>query len=352
MMDIEKIVAYAIENQVSDIHITEGNPVSFRRHGQLIRQPNLVIGRARIAAILKPDQLKLAAQGVDLDFAAGYGGGRQRINVFQAGGKLAVAIRLLNDTIPSLDALRMPPVLKQLAAEPRGLVLVTGPTGSGKSTTLASMIDYVSQTRDCHIITIEDPVEYLYQENRALIHQREVGRDVESFATALRSALREDPDVILVGEMRDYETIAAAVTAAETGHLVLSTLHTTGAAKTVDRIIDVFPPHAQAQIRAQLAGVLKGVISQQLLPLKPDRAGQIQGRIAAMEIMLGTDAVLNLIREGKAHQLNTVIQSGAALGMQTLDCCLANYVRQELITWEMAQQYADNPGELRRLAAI
>ena len=352
MMDIEKIVAYAIENQVSDIHITEGNHDSFRSHGQLIRQPNLVIGRARIAAILKPDQLKLAAQGVDLDFAAGYGGGRQRINVFQAGGQLAVAIRLLNDTIPSLDALRMPPVLKQLAAEPRGLVLVTGPTGSGKSTTLASMIDYVSQTRDCHIITIEDPVEYLYQENRALIHQREVGRDVESFATALRSALREDPDVILVGEMRDYETIAAAVTAAETGHLVLSTLHTTGAAKTVDRIIDVFPPHAQAQIRAQLAGVLKGVISQQLLPLQPDRAGQIQGRIAAMEIMLGTDAVLNLIREGKAHQLNTVIQSGAALGMQTLDCCLANYVRQELITWEMAQQYADNPGELRRLAAI
>ncbi|MEG1996899.1 MAG: PilT/PilU family type 4a pilus ATPase, partial [Clostridiales bacterium] len=209
-------------------------------------------------------------------------------------------------------------VLKRMADEPRGLILVTGPTGSGKSTTLASMIDYIAKTRRSHIITIEDPIEYVYHNSLALIHQREVGRDVISFSSALRSALREDPDVILVGEMRDFETISAAVTAAETGHLVLSTLHTTGAARTVDRIIDIFPPHGQTQIRTQLAGTLRGVITQQLLPLAVGG-----GRIAATEIMVGTDAVANLIREGKCHQLNSLIQSGGGLGMHTLDGCLA-----------------------------
>jgi len=348
-MDIEKIVAYAIENQVSDIHLTEGWPPSFRRHGQLIRQSGVTISRQQIRDLAAPERLNALDEGGDLDFAAAYAGGRQRINIYHESGRLAMAIRLLSDHIPSLEELRLPPVLKQLAEEPRGLVLVTGPTGSGKSTTLAAMIDYIGKSRDCHIITIEDPVEYVYRDSLALIHQREVGRDVASFADALRSALREDPDVILVGEMRDYETISAAVTAAETGHLVFSTLHTTGAAKTVDRIIDVFPPHGQAQIRSQLAGTLKGVVTQQLLPLQADAGGMVSGRIAATEIMLGTDAVLNLIREGKAHQLNSVIQSGNALGMHTLDNCLANYVRQGLISRETAQQYAANPAELKQL---
>lgn len=228
----------------------------------------------------------------------------------------------------------MPPVLTKLADEPRGLILVTGPTGSGKSTTLAAMID--------HIITIEDPIEYVYQGRRSLIHQREVGADVRSFASALRSALREDPDVILVGEMRDYETISAAVTAAETGHLVMSTLHTIGAAQTIDRIIDVCPAGAQNQIRGQLAAVLRGVITQQLLPLAVGK-----GRCAATEILVGTDAVANLIREGKCYQIPSILQSGAALGMHSLNADLARLVSTGRITREAAERCATNKSDLK-----
>lgn len=236
----------------------------------------------------------------------------------------------------------MPPVLTKLADEPRGLILVTGPTGSGKSTTLAAMIDHINKTRSDHIITIEDPIEYVYQGRRSLIHQREVGADVRSFASALRSALREDPDVILVGEMRDYETISAAVTAAETGHLVMSTLHTIGAAQTIDRIIDVCPAGAQNQIRGQLAAVLRGVITQQLLPLAVGK-----GRCAATEILVGTDAVANLIREGKCYQIPSILQSGAALGMHSLNADLARLVSTGRITREAAERCATNKSDLK-----
>ena len=258
-------------------------------------------------------------------------------------GRAAATLRLLNDSIPTLAQLGLPPVLEKLAEEPRGLILVTGPTGSGKSTTLAAMIDHINATRPDHILTIEDPIEYVYTGKQSIIHQREVGRDVPSFAAALRSALREDPDVILVGEMRDYETISAAVTAAETGHLVMSTLHTIGAAQTIDRIIDVCPAGAQNQIRSQLASVLRGVITQQLLPLSTG-----QGRCAATEILVGTDAVANLIREDKCYQVGTVMQSGAAMGMHTLNGDLSRLVMTGRITAEAALRCSPNKSDLKQ----
>ena len=226
----------------------------------------------------------------------------------------------------------------------RGLVLVTGPTGSGKSTTLAAMIDFISSMRNCHILTIEDPIEYVYQQKQALIHQREVYEDVDSFDTALKSAMREDPDVILVGEMRDYETIQAVITLAETGHLVFSTLHTIGAPKTIDRIIDVFPPHKQAQIRAQLASVLQAVVTQQLLPLASGK-----GRAAALEIMIANDAIKNLIRENKGHQIDTMIQTGRNEGMTTLNASLATLVNTGKVNRMVAERYSLDVGELRQL---
>ncbi len=350
MAIITSLIDFAIANNVSDIHLTQDKMPVYRRNGQLLQQPGApTISRDDILALLDEKQRRQLSDGNDVDFAISEAGGRQRVNVYQERNNLVAAIRLLNDTIPTLEQLRLPPVLHTLAEEKRGLVLVTGPTGSGKSTTLAAMINYIAQNRSEHIITIEDPIEYVYGETRSLIHQREVGRDVSSFEAALRSALREDPDVILVGEMRDYETISAAVTAAETGHLVFSTLHTTGAAKTVDRIIDVFPPHGQGQIRTQLAGVLKGVITQCLVPLLPEAHTEgIPGRIAATEVMLGTDAIMNLIRDGKGHQINSVMQSSGASGMMTLDNCLGNLVREGLISRETAYQYATNPADLRQ----
>ena len=284
----------------------------------------------------------ITSERIDADFAlVAPDGTRSRVNVFYQQGRAAATLRLLNDSIPTLEELAMPPVLTKLADEPRGLILVTGPTGSGKST-LAAMIDHINKTRSDHIITIEDPIEYVYQGRCSLIHQREVGADVRSFASALRSALREDPDVILVGEMRDYETISAAVTAAETGHLVMSTLHTIGAAQTIDRIIDVCPAGAQNQIRGQLAAVLRGVITQQLLPLAVGK-----GRCAATEILVGTDAVANLIREGKCYQIPSILQSGAALGMHSLNADLARLVSTGRITREAAERCATNKSDLK-----
>ena len=268
-------------------------------------------------------------------------GSRQRVNIFRQQHQVAAAIRLLNTEIPTLEQLRMPTRLYQMAQQPRGLILVTGPTGSGKSTTLAAMIEHVNQNSDRHIITIEDPIEYKYQCKKSLIHQREVGEDVGSFADALRSALREDPDVILVGEMRDYETISAALLAAETGHLVLSTLHTTGAAPTVERIIDACPTGSQNQIRIQLAAALKGIVSQCLIP-----CGEVKGaaRIAGTELL----AILNLIREGKTHQISAMMQAGGNAGMHTLNMDLSRLMRQGYITKERAREYTNNPAELEQ----
>ena len=346
---INELLSTARSRRASDVHITaERNPL-FRIDGVLHEtEYALVIDEKRdlILSLLTDKQRKTVEAGGDVDTSYETEGGmRHRVNVYHQQQRIATAIRLLNDRIPTFDELGLPEPLRMLADEPRGLILVTGPTGSGKSTSLAAMIDYVNSKRACHILTIEDPVEYVYTQKKALIHQRNVGEDVDSFSAALRSAMREDPDVILVGEMRDFETISAAITAAETGHLVLSTLHTTGAAMTVDRIIDVFPPHSQHQIRTQLASVLKGVVTQTLLPRATGT-----GRIAAFEIMIGTDAVSTMIRESKGHQLNSVIQTGARQGMILLDDYLANLVRDGVVTRDLALERASNKTEF--LSAI
>lgn len=346
-MQIHELTALARQMKASDIHISQGLPLMFRIDGKLVEAPvqfDEDATRALIENTLDESHREaLDTQRLDADFAiAAPDGTRSRVNVFYQQGKISATLRLLNDEIPTMEQLGLPPVLKKLADEPRGLILVTGPTGSGKSTTLAAMIDHINKTRSDHIITIEDPIEYVYQGRRSLIHQREVGADVRSFASALRSALREDPDVILVGEMRDYETISAAVTAAETGHLVMSTLHTIGAAQTIDRIIDVCPAGAQNQIRGQLAAVLRGVITQQLLPLAVGK-----GRCAATEILVGTDAVANLIREGKCYQIPSILQSGAALGMHSLNADLARLVSTGRITREAAERCATNKSDLK-----
>ena len=342
-MQIHELTALALNSKASDIHISEGLPLMFRIDGHLAEAPvQLSAAETRSLILSLMDEAHreaITSERIDADFAlVAPDGTRSRVNVFYQQGRAAATLRLLNDSIPTLEELAMPPVLTKLADEPRGLILVTGPTGSGKSTTLAAMIDHINKTRSDHIITIEDPIEYVYQGRCSLIHQREVGADVRSFASALRSALREDPDVILVGEMRDYETISAAVTAAETGHLVMSTLHTIGAAQT----IDVCPAGAQNQIRGQLAAVLRGVITQQLLPLAGGR-----GRCAATEILVGTDAVANLIREGKCYQIPSILQSGAALGMHSLNADLARLVSTGRITREAAERCATNKSDLK-----
>ena len=344
-MQIHELTALARNSKASDIHISEGLPLMFRIDGHLAEAPvQLSAAETRSLILSLMDEAHreaITSERIDADFAlVAPDGTRRRVNVFYPPGRAAATRRRLHDSIPTLEELAMPPVLTKLADEPRGLILVTGPTGSGKSTTLAAMIDHINKTRSDHIITIEDPIEYVYQGRCSLIHQREVGADVRSFASALRSALREDPDVILVGEMRDYETISAAVTAAETGHLVMSTLHTIGAAQTIDRIIDVCPAGAQNQIRGQLAAVLRGVITQQLLAVG-------KGRCAATEILVGTDAVANLIREGKCYQIPSILQSGAALGMHSLNADLARLVSTGRITREAAERCATNKSDLK-----
>lgn len=347
MGNMYDIIMAARDLGASDIHISEGRPLLLRINGKLDKapvQPDRNSIRQLILGMPNGEQMDRLQLGEDLDFAvATPDGNRQRVNVFRYQGKLAATIRLLNGFIPSLEQLKLPGVLKEMAREPRGLILVTGPTGSGKSTTLASMIQYINENRAEHIITVEDPIEYVYEDKLSLIHQREVGEDVGSFAGALRSALREDPDVILVGEMRDYETISAAVTAAETGHLVMSTLHTTGAGQTIDRIIDACPAGAQNQIRTQLSGILKGIVTQCLIPTADG-----SGRIAATEILTGTDAVLNLIRENKCYQMNSVMQSSSANGMHTLNGDLCRLVRGGYITVQNAYKYSNDRKDLEQ----
>jgi len=343
-MHINELLTTARASRASDVHITADRNPLFRIDGSLKEtQYDLSVEQKRemILSLLSDKLRKRAEEGQDIDTSYETPNRmRHRVNVFHQQQRIATAIRLLNEHIPTFEELGLPEALRLMAEEPRGLILITGPTGSGKSTSLAAMIDYINTMRQCHILTIEDPVEYVYKQKNSLIHQRNVGEDVDSFSAALRSAMREDPDVILVGEMRDFETISAAITAAETGHLVLSTLHTTGAAMTVDRIIDVFPPHSQHQIRTQLAGVLKGVVTQTLLP----RASGT-GRVAAFEIMVGTDAVSTMIREGKGHQLNSVIQTGVRQGMVLLDDYLLNLVRSGAITQSAAMEKVANRTE-------
>lgn len=345
-MTFQDFIMQARELGASDIHLTVGAPTVVRVNGELQKFGDLsdaVVNRT-ILSILTADQEKYLTEGNDIDFSFELdNGARQRVNVFRQSGRLAASIRLLNDKIPTLEELKLPAVLSELSQKKRGLILVTGPTGSGKSTTLSAIIENINRTRACHIITIEDPIEYRYVQDKATIHQREVGKDVDSFSNALRSALREDPDVILVGEMRDYETISLAMTAAETGHLVFATLHTSSAAQTIDRIIDACPHEAQDQIRAQLANMIQGVVAQTLVPTKDGK-----GRVAALEIMVGTDAVRNLIRTNKVAQMESTIQGSARQGMCTLNDTLSRLYKRDIISYETALEFSTDRAELEK----
>ncbi|MGB4179790.1 MAG: type IV pilus twitching motility protein PilT [Limnochordia bacterium] len=329
---ITKLVETAIEQYASDLHLSAGAPPMIRVFGQTrpVEGYN-PLTPAEIEAMVLPllsesQQAVLEASG-EVDFSYGLKGlGRFRCNVSKQRGSLTLALRIIGSTIRSLKELGLPDVLHDLCHLKDGLVLVTGPTGSGKSTTLAAMIDTINRERRGVVITLEDPIEFLHQHKNCLVNQREVGTDTKSFASGLRAALRSDPDVILVGEMRDLETIAIALTAAETGHLVLSTLHTRGAAKTIDRIIDVFPPESQQQIRVQLSTVLEAVVSQQLLPLRHRR-----GMVPAVEVMLGTPAIRNMIREEKVHQIPSMIETGARFGMQSMKAAVAELTKRGLV---------------------
>lgn len=338
----------ATELGASDIHITVGLPPMLRINGKITRleeamlMPKDTEGYAR--TLLNEEQYnKYSILGeADISYALP-GIGRFRVNVFRQRGSDAIVLRLIALNVPTLEKLNMPPILKSLTEKSRGLVLVTGPTGSGKSTTLAAMINEINITRSAHIVTLEDPIEYLHRHNKSIINQREIGNDTKSYGNALRAVLREDPDVILVGEMRDLETISIAITAAETGHLVFSTLHTIGASKTVDRVIDVFPPNQQQQIRVQLAAVLEGVISQQLI----ERTDE-SGRVCAMEVMITTPAIRNIIREGKTHQLDSIVQTGSKFGMKSMDMALAELYKKGYISQEEALLYAVDGETLAR----
>ncbi len=347
---IDDLLRLMIERGGSDLHITVGSPPGIRQRGELMPVENTrpltpKDTMTMILSLLSEEQRKRFETELELDFAYSIPGvSRFRSNVFQQRNSMGAVFRVIPIKIPTIDELLLPKVCKYLAERPRGLVLITGPTGSGKSTTLAAMINHINENRALHIITLEDPIEFMHKNKKAYVNQREIGEDTHSFAAALKRVLRQDPDVILVGEMRDLETIAAAITAAETGHLVLATLHTTGGPATVDRIIDVFPPHQQQQVRMQLSGTLEGVLSQVLL-----RSTDGRSRVMAMEIMLGIPAISNLIREGKTHQMSTIIQGGASLGMQTLDQHLKSLLQGGKITFEEAMSKAMAPRELAQM---
>lgn len=341
---IDEILTYARSSKCSDVHISVGVPIKLRKDGVLFDYHEMIsdeLSSEMIQSMIGEYLRKDFESRKDLDFVyVDANSQRYRVNVFRQQFKLCAAIRVINEDILSMEQLNLPSIMKDLAMAPNGLVLITGPTGSGKSTSLAAIIDYINEHRSCHILTVEDPVEYVYKQKQSLIHQREIGADVSGFEEALRSAMREDPDVILVGEMRDHETMSAAITLAETGHLVFSTLHTVGAAKTVDRIIDVFPAENQDQIRTQLSGVLNAVITQQLLP-----RADLSGRIAAFEIMIGTDAIRNLIRKSEIHQIDSMIQTGRNVGMQSLNFSLAQLVRERKVNLEDAKKVAKDINE-------
>ncbi len=346
---IEVLLEEVVKKKASDLHLQVGLPPMIRIDGKLLPVPGADIlndeaVETLIFAILDEDQKQILLKDKEFDFSFAFGDlGRFRVNAFHERGNLAAALRLINNEILTIEQLGLPPIVNKFADSPRGLVLVTGPTGSGKSTTLAAMIHKINMERAEHIITIEDPIEYTHRSKRSVIVQREVHYDTFSFSAALRSALREDPDVVLIGEMRDLETIASAITIAETGHLVLATLHTNSAAQSIDRMIDVFPPHQQPQIRSQLSNILMAVVSQRLLPTIGG------GRIAAAEILVATPAVRNIIREGKTHQLEAVIQTGAEFGMQSMDKTLVTLVHNGTISYDDARTVAVDIDELERL---
>jgi twitching motility protein PilT len=349
-MDFAAVLTRMVEVRASDVHLTPGFPPALRVRGRIAPMegyPPLSPQETReiVYSILNDSQRKRFENDQQLDFAYSIPKvARFRVNCFFQRGSISAAFRLIPHEILSLESLGLPLVLEEFARKPRGFVLFTGPTGSGKSTSLAALIDMINSDREEHILTIEDPIEFLHSHKKCIVNQREIGADATDFSIALKSALREDPDVILVGEMRDLETISTALTAAETGHLVFATLHTQSTAQTVDRIIDVFPAQQQHQVRMQLSVALQGIVTQQLLPTADGSS-----RIVACEVLVPTPAVRNLIREGKTHQIYSALQTSGAVGMQTMDSHLAQLVRMGKITRSLAEQRASIPEELRRL---
>lgn len=340
----------ALKAGASDLHITVGIPPMIRVSGKVrpLDYPPMTptTTREMIYDVLSNNQRQRFENELELDFAYTLPGhARFRVNVYLQRGSMGAAFRTIPQEILSFSKLGLPKSIEEMAEKPRGLVLVTGPTGSGKSTTLAAIIDRINETRNEHIMSVEDPIEFLHQHKKCIVNQREVNADTRSFANALKHVLRQDPDVILVGEMRDLETIHLAVTAAETGHLVFGTLHTQDAPQTVDRIIDVFPSHQQSQIRTQLANALQGIITQTLVPKRDGK-----GRVVAAEVLVPTPGIRNLIREGKNHQIYSAMQTGGRYGMQTMDAALVDLVRRGMISREEAEKRSSNPEELNRLA--
>ena len=346
---IEILLEEIVRKNASDLHLQVGLPPMMRLDGVLAPFPgynplNADEVEHLVFAILDDDQQKILIKDKEFDFSFAFGDlGRFRVNAFHERGNLAASLRLIPNQIKTITELGMPPVIQSFADFPRGLVLVTGPTGSGKSTTLAALIDKINSEKAQHIITIEDPIEFTHKSKRSAIVQREVHYDTYSFSAALRSSLRQDPDVVLIGEMRDLETISAAITIAETGHLVFATLHTNSAAQSIDRMIDVFPPHQQPQVRSQLANILQGICAQRLVPAIGG------GRVVAAEVMVANPAIRNIIREGKTHQLDTVIQTGSDQGMQTMDRTLVKLVQSGVVTYDDAREFAVDLVEFERL---
>ncbi|HEX6115840.1 MAG TPA: type IV pilus twitching motility protein PilT, partial [Solirubrobacterales bacterium] len=349
-LDFAEVLKRMVAERASDVHLTAGVPPAIRVRGRVMpleEYPVLTGQETReiVYSILNSDQRKRLENELQIDLAYMIPGvARFRVNAFFQRGAISAAFRHIPDEIKSIESLGLPPVLTEFTRKPRGFVLVTGPTGSGKTTSLAAMLDLINREREEHILTIEDPIEFLHPHRRCIVNQREIGSDAVDFPQALKSALREDPDVILVGEMRDLETISTAITAAETGHLVFATLHTQSTAQTVDRIIDVFPPHQQQQVRMQLSIALEGIVTQQLLPTADGSS-----RVVASEVLVPTPAIRNLIREGKTHQIYSVLQTSGARGMQTMDSTLAQLTRQGKISRELAESRAAVPEELKRL---
>lgn len=346
---IEILLEEIVRKNASDLHLQVGLPPMMRVDGVLTpfsgyNQLNAEEVEQLVFAILDDDQRKILIKDKEFDFSFAFGDlGRFRVNAFHEKGNLAASLRLIPTQIKTISELGLPPAIQSFADYPRGLILVTGPTGSGKSTTLAALIDKINSEKAQHIITIEDPIEFTHKSKRSAIVQREVHYDTYSFSAALRSSLRQDPDVVLIGEMRDLETISAAITIAETGHLVFATLHTNSAAQSIDRMIDVFPPHQQPQVRSQLANILQGICAQRLVPAIGG------GRVVAAEIMVANPAIRNIIREGKTHQLDTVIQTGADQGMQTMDRTLVKMVQSGIVTYDNAREFAVDLVEFERL---
>ena len=348
-MEIQQLLQLTVDKKASDLHLVVGTLPTLRVDGDLVRVPgeqplSPADSEKLLKAVLSSEQLERLVVNREIDFSLSFtGGSRFRVNAYYQKGSIAAAFRLIPLKIPTIDELKLPSICHDFTNLRQGLVLVTGPTGHGKSTTLASIINEINHKRAVHILTIEDPVEFTFQPDQSLISQREMREDTHSWEVALRSAMREDPDVVLVGEMRDHETIASALTVAETGHLVLATLHTNSAAQTIDRIVDVFPEEQQGQVRLQLSSVLEAVFSQRLVKAV---AG---GRVAVYEILTASPAVRTAIRDGKTHQIDNIIQTSAEFGMMTLESTLATYVKQNIISFEVAKSYALRPEELSRL---